>query len=159
MRRPFVSVCLGWLGAHERQLQRYADLHSNLGATRVLRRVAPAFNQFVNHRGLVLLAEDVLSTLQHDHPHIPVIIHCFSNGGAFVLWKLRAALEEAPLRFPSVHIAGVIFDSAPAFVTRTTAARAVTSGIQSPLAQAAARAVASCVMGILLAFGNPVGYL
>jgi hypothetical protein len=136
--RPYTSLCLGWLGATERQLQRYGEMHIALGSTRVIQRIAPTYDQFMNHRGLSDIAEEVLSTLQRDHAKVPVIVHCFSNGGAFVLWRLLQLLQADPARFGDVTLRGIIFDSAPATVTRITAARAMTSDIKHPLLRSVA---------------------
>lgn len=42
--------------------------------------------------------------------HNPVIVHCFSNGGAFLYQNFALALESSP---KPVRVRGVIFDSAP----------------------------------------------
>lgn len=152
---PYTVICLGWLGSEERQLRKYADVHVSLGATRVVLRSATVLDIFVRHRKLESVALSVLSEAGQPGlggtPPPPIIIHAFSNGGAFVVWKLYEAL----LRGGSPHglrIAGVVWDSAPALVTPETGAAAFCGTLQARWLQGPAYVAARALMHVALAW-------
>lgn len=134
---PFVTICFGWLGCEERKLQRYADMHTSLGALKVYKYVAPAFDVALNHNNLTALARSALERAKADYPATRIFVHCFSNGGAFVVRRLYdlISLPATSRDFEDVHIAGVIWDSAPAFMTPDSAARALTGGFREAFAR------------------------
>ena len=134
---PYVTICFGWLGCEERQLQRYADMHTVLGALKVYKYVAPAFDVALNHNNLTAMARSALERTKADYPATPIFLHCFSNGGAFVVRCLHdlISLPATSHDFEGVQIAGVIWDSAPAFISSDSAARAMTGGFRATFAR------------------------
>lgn len=141
----------GWVGATDRALSKYADLLGRLGARDSVRTVAPTLDAFARPARIRALAEAWLADVERRAPGRPCVALLASNGGAFVYADAVAALAADAARpaharrFAHVSVRAIIFDSAPAWVTPHTAARAFSEGRAAPAARAAAYAAARCV--------------
>ena len=147
----YTAICLGWLGSKDHHLQKYADIHLSLGASRVLVRTSSVTDLFLSHHNINNVAlsviKDVSLGARPDGPD-PVILHAFSNGGAFVVWKLMALLDSGA--YPGFKIAGIVWDSAPATVTADTGASAFSSSIRYQWLQAPAYHIVRGILRIAL---------
>lgn len=143
-----VAVLLGWLGAKDRGLQKYAELYHHLGCESVLRYTAPAKDVFLNRDALRSTAERALDNLSQTYAGRPAILVSFSNGGAFVHEQVAELLREDALRpvserrYGNARIVATVFDSAPAALTLAAGTRAITGSIKHPLLRR--MAFASC---------------
>lgn len=126
-----IVVTFGWLGAHDKNLRKYADLAHACGAAEVWRSTAPFFDAFMISPKLADIATGLLGELQNKRPGVPVVLMYFSNGGGYVHQYLSKILETDRQKYKDVNIVGVVFDSAPAWATWDTAALAVSSGMRS----------------------------
>lgn len=148
-----VALLLGWLGAKDRGLQKYAELYHTLGCETVLRYTAPATDVFLRRSALRDTAERALQTLSTDYPGRPAVLVSFSNGGAFVHEQLAELLREDALRpaserkYSKARIAATVFDSAPAALTLAAGTRALTGSIKHPLLRQAAFVCCYALMG------------
>jgi len=137
-------VLFGWINAQDRHLAKYAALYHALGATVVMRTVIPTLPAFAAPWYVARVAAGLLRRLADTYPGVPVVLAYFSNGGAFVhqqLLPLLAADAAAPARdrrYADVRIAGVVFDSCPAWLSPRSAARGLTEHIRSPFLRALA---------------------
>jgi hypothetical protein len=91
-----VAVILGHLGVTEEQLERYTkDLYQAKECSTIAAR-SPPF-QFMTHR-LQHVAVDVIkeaATILRPTPaSVPLVIHLFSNGGAFILEDIEILLKN-----------------------------------------------------------------
>jgi hypothetical protein len=143
----------GWVGASDKHVQKYAALFHSLGVPHVQRTTAPLFDCFFAPWRLQRLAQAWLESLAAPglagRPGVALLL---SNGGTFVylealkLLAKDAALPAGARRFASVRLCAVLFDSAPARVTATSAARALAGSIRSPRVRAAAEAAARLLL-------------
>lgn len=146
-----ICVTLGWVGAQDRHLSKYAALMHELGVRDVARATLPTSDAFLFPSARRAMAADVLAMLQGQA--LPAYLYYFSNGGAFMHEPLLELLAEdrrrepAQRRYAGVRISGAIFDSAPAFVTPRSAALALSSTLQSALAQKLVFTVAHAFFG------------
>lgn len=149
---PCVVVLFGWLTCQDRHLRKYAELYHRLGFPLVLRHTVPPLKVLrQGQRGVVRAAEELYELSQTRLRHAKVVVHYFSNGGAFVHWRLlrllrrrhRAALaagapETAALRRPDgapasspadlfPNLAATIFDSSPAAADAEAGAKAMSA--------------------------------
>ena len=129
-------------GGFSRALQKYVDVCADGGSVgKVYYTTAKTFDVFLNPPGLRKLARTMLDIIASRHANTPTILMYMSNAGCFVhLHVLRLLGEDARLapdlrRYNSVCIAGTIFDSAPAYLTTTSAARALSEGIRNTTAR------------------------
>ena len=95
-------------------------------------------------------------------PHNDFIIHGFSNGGAFLLAEhLRSWSKGERTTLDAARVAGLVFDSAPAYLHANAGGKAMTASMPpSALRTAAAAAVTvlSTVWGALVGERGPEGY-
>lgn len=148
-----VALLLGWLGAKDRGLQKYAELYHSIGCETVLRYTAPATDVFLRRSALRETAERALNSLSTDYAGRPAVLVSFSNGGAFVHEQLADLLREDALRpaserkFSKARIAATVFDSAPAALTLAAGTRALTGSIKNPVLRQVAFALGYALMG------------
>lgn len=154
-------VIFGHVGSTSRHLAKYAAAFLSAGAGSVYTTTARTWDVFMNHANLRALGAQGLDLLAARHANAPAVLVYMSNGGAFVHTQVLKLLAEdaaraaGARRFGGVRVAGTVFDSAPAFLSMDSMARAPTEGIKSaPLRSLAywlARALLPPVM--LLAYG------
>ena len=139
----------GYVGAQDRHLLKYAQTLHALAVPAVLRRTAPTLSAFLRPQHLRALALEWLLALQRDAPGHPGVAWLLSNGGAFVyahalaLLRQDAARPPPAQRFPGVHFAAVVLDSAPVFVEARSSGRALSTALglgARPLLRAATHA-------------------
>jgi hypothetical protein len=76
-----------------------------------LRYTAPVKCLFWKRFQMITIGERLVKLLVDlNFENHPIIVHCFSNGGAFLYQNFMLALERSP---KPIQIKGVIFDSAP----------------------------------------------
>lgn len=156
-----VAVLLGWLGASERHLLKYAGVHEQLGMT-TASTICPIDTLLgVTRSELRPYAQRLLATLasqltepggllQQAPPAAgarlpPLVLHALSNGGAFVLLELDAIKKELTRRAASElsaveqaqlavlnNVRLVIFDCAPCYLHVNAGADAFTLGLGYP---------------------------
>jgi len=151
------------VGSTPRLLRNYTSAFLATGhVAATYATTAPTRDVFFARHELRALAHAALSLLQTHHPGTPAVLAYYSNGGACVHVEVLALLREDAARdtkeFPAVCIRGTLFDSAPAYLTAASAARALTEGIRDSLARTVAHSVASLLMPLLmLLLGGPDG--
>ena len=125
-----IVLLFGWVGSTPRLLGKYADaLLETDRVSCVYHTTAASLDVFVRLSNLRVLAKSALDLITTRHPRgTPVVIMSMSNGGAFVY---RAMLEMLAEDATSVNIVGTIFDSAPAYLSFQSAARAVSEGAKN----------------------------
>ena len=130
-----VGSVLGYVGAADRHVQKYAQALHGLAVPLVLRGTAPTAAAFFSPRRLRALAEAWLLQLQAEAPGAPGCAWLLSNGGAFVyahalaLLRADAELPPARQRFPGVAFAAVALDSAPVLVDAGSTGRALCAAL------------------------------
>ena len=136
---PVVVVLFGWLTCQDRHLKKYAELYHRLGFPLVLRHTVPPLKVLrQGQRGVVRAAEEMWDLSQTCLRHAQFVVHYFSNGGAFVHWRLlrllrrrhRAAADSAPGTTPAdlfPNLARTIFDSSPAAADAEAGAKAMSA--------------------------------
>ena len=125
-----VVLLFGWHGAQLRHVQKYAALYENCTTITgvcspfsVMTKWAPAIDRFVTE------GVHEASRLRVDDPAVPVLVHSFSNGGAFCLERLRILIDKRESEeFQNFKIDVEVFDSAPAFTSFQSATRAMYHG-------------------------------
>jgi hypothetical protein len=121
----------GWVGSTPRLLSKYADLFANnQQIVRVQHTTAKTIDVFMNEGGLESLARLALDDMLL-RPNEPIILMMMSNGGVLVYTQLLKILKKDFRRYESLKFVGTIFDSAPAYLTHDSMARAPTEGIKS----------------------------
>jgi len=147
-----VVLILGWWGSEMRHLSKYADLYHGMDCITVQviassRAIFTHDNKSLDDCAMMAASHVAKLLLAYaDHcSHLPVIIHCFSNGGSFVLERLETLMEQARVAHKSgddrlssrrqkdlllfaERLVGEIFDSAPGYPSAETAIRAI-SGV------------------------------
>ena len=93
--KPPVVLLLGWAGASDRALSKYADLMSEWGYISV-RSVQPTFLLFSPTH--LLRRKYTLALLRYLKRHRldehPLILYSFSNGGGFIVEQIRSLAED-----------------------------------------------------------------
>ena len=106
-----VVIMYGWLGSKPSQVEKYAKLYQDRGCT-VVYDIAPFKDAVVrNPESLdavasrsAIKAADIIKEIETEKAkasptntteEIPVLLHYFSNGGAFVAERLRHLINEA----------------------------------------------------------------
>lgn len=127
-------LLFGWVGSTPRLLNKYADaLLDTDRVSCVYHTTAPSLDVFVRLSNLRVLAKSALDLITTRHPrNTPVVIMSMSNGGAFVYRAMVELMAEDSYSSP-VNIVGTIFDSAPAYLSIQSAARAVSEGAKNAL--------------------------
>jgi len=145
-----IVVLLGWWGAEPRHLAKYANLYHVKNCITVQGIVSrwvtlvkhdPSIDEFalqtVNHVNKIVRAYEPLK--------LPVIIHAFSNGGAFVVERMESLIEnrkdDAEIQFFAERLRGEVFDSAPAYPTKDNGMNALKASIRNPMLQIPVMAV------------------
>jgi len=116
-------VILGWAGAQDKSLVKYADLLSIQGYPTV-RSVLPLPRLFSPHPApRRWWAENLLSFIitQPSLYHRPLIFYAFSNGGAFVLEQISHLVANTNNTKLKQQTLAFIYDSAPAYMHPGTA--------------------------------------
>lgn len=114
-----VVVLMGWVGAtRDGALLKYAELLAKAGysSCRSVQPTDVAFSPFDSTRRAWAVALLTYLKRQQLWPQRRIILYAFSNGGAFVVEQLLNLAETEPryAQLPT-SIAGIIFDSAPAY--------------------------------------------
>jgi dienelactone hydrolase len=121
---PVVAL-MGWAGAGDRALGKYAALLAARGFPTV-RSALPLGRLFAPSEAPRRAWAAALADFLADAVGVPprrVVLYAFSNGGGFVVEQLSllAATERYSWLGPAV--AGVVFDSAPGYMSAALAAR------------------------------------
>ncbi|KAK9886514.1 hypothetical protein WA026_016793 [Henosepilachna vigintioctopunctata] len=105
-----VVILFGWAGAEDKYLSVYSKIYEEKGLI-TLRYISPVKYLFWKQHRMVKIGEKLVKLLNDlNFVNNPIIIHCFSNGGAFQYQFFSQALKLSP---NPMQIKGVIFDSAP----------------------------------------------
>lgn len=105
-----VILLFGWAGCQDKYLAKYSQIYEEKGLI-TLRYTAPVKCLFWKRYQMVKIGERLVKLLiDLNFDNHPIIIHCFSNGGAFLYQNFSLAMKNSP---KSLSICGVIFDSAP----------------------------------------------
>ena len=163
-RRPrAVVVLLGWLGARERYLDKYAKVWQERDCTTI--SVITSMWVTMTGIGRYSVAEDVIREVdkigraaemsEAGWGNLPVILHVFSNGGAFVLQSIEELLTRRRTVCPSSNITEsvkerklrhicesfsnrvlsgcTIYDSAPCYPSYVSGIRAIGRAVPVPI--------------------------
>ena len=136
MDTPIVSIA-GWLGAQDRHLAKYAETFNSLGAA-VIHSTMPTADVFSpfdsgRHRHAVAALEAAESLRTRDGGYRRMYWVFFSNGGAWVWIAMQSQLAQGcAFEAHGRALAGVAFDSAPAYMHLLTGGRALTEGMKEP---------------------------
>ena len=91
-----VSIVLGHLGASKATLERYGQLYLARNCSVIIAASPPL--RFMSNQSLRPTAREILSlaatALRSASPSVPLVIHSFSNGGAFLLEQIELILNE-----------------------------------------------------------------
>jgi hypothetical protein len=146
-----VVLVFGWVGAQPRLLGKYAAACA-ASARRVYHATARTLDIFANHAAVRALAERALELLARAHAREPAVLMYLSNGGAFVHVAVLRLLDEdarrarAARRFADVRVRGTVFDSAPAWLSHHSTARALTAALRGGCARRAAYVAARALL-------------
>lgn len=132
-KKPLI-VLLGWVNAQDRHLAKYSTELAAHGysSVRAIQPTPTGFSAFQSSRDA--WAQQLLARVAADHPHKRVVLYAFSNGGAWVVestwllvtaadrlqqlrrtrWRHRYLPQQQQVTLP--RIAGIIFDSCPAYM-------------------------------------------
>lgn len=105
-----VVILFGWAGAEDKYLSVYSKIYEEKGLI-TLRYISPVKYLFWKQNRMAKIGEKLVKLLNDlNFGNHPIIIHCFSNGGAFQYQFFSQALKQSS---KPMQIKGVIFDSAP----------------------------------------------
>ncbi|KAG5872485.1 hypothetical protein JTB14_013129 [Gonioctena quinquepunctata] len=105
-----VILLFGWAGCQDKYLAKYSQIYEERGLI-TLRYTAPVKCLFWRRYQMITIGEKLVKLLVDlNFDNHPIIVHCFSNGGAFLYQNFSLALRKYAKPLP---IKGVIFDSAP----------------------------------------------
>ncbi|XP_017778747.1 PREDICTED: transmembrane protein 53-like [Nicrophorus vespilloides] len=105
-----VILLFGWAGCQDKYLAKYSKIYEEKGLI-TLRYIAPVKCLFWKRYHMITIGQKLVKLLLDlNFETHPVIVHCFSNGGAFLYQNFSMALENSP---KPIQVKGVIFDSAP----------------------------------------------
>lgn len=105
-----VVVLFGWAGAIDKHLSVYSKMYEERGLI-TLRYITPSKTLLYNQSRMPRIGEKLVQLLfDLNFENHPIIVHCFSNGGAFTYQVFSEALKNSSRPLP---VKGVIFDSAP----------------------------------------------
>ncbi|KAF5306565.1 hypothetical protein FQR65_LT07292 [Abscondita terminalis] len=103
-----IVILFGWAGCNDKHLCKYSQIYDDKGFI-TLRYSAPLKFIFWQRSRLKSIGERLVKLLYDmNFESHPIIVHCFSNGGAFLLYNFLLALERN-----SIKLKGVVFDSSP----------------------------------------------
>jgi hypothetical protein len=147
-----VVLLLGWWGARIKHLTKYAELYKSrkcltVQAIAVDMAVLTHNNRLLDECALIAASETAKILRELGNDTVPVIIHSFSNGGAYVVERLEVLIQEArdgkkhgesneDLILVGERLQGQIFDSAPAYPTASSAIKAMSSVFSNSLLRA-----------------------
>jgi len=127
-----VVFIFGFVGSNPAQLNKYASACICSGKVkRVYTLTAQTFDVFFRPKALEDMAKAALAVATSCHENDKIILFSMSNGGAFVHNHLSKLMFANPGRYQAVKIAGVIFDSAPAYLTAHSGSRALSESIKN----------------------------
>lgn len=142
-------VMLGWHGAKARNVEKYAQVYEKMGFSSVS-CTAPLHVTFGFETKQREYAQAIFGFVFEDDRladgvNNGVVIHVFSNGGGFVLWRLQDMLSGSPRSAKStiepewisrlrkgITVAALVFDSAPCYPHPEAGASAIIRGSQLP---------------------------
>ncbi|KAK4878639.1 hypothetical protein RN001_011145 [Aquatica leii] len=105
-----IVILFGWAGCNDKHLCKYSQIYDDKGFI-TLRYSAPLKFIFWQRSRLKPIGERLVKLLYDmNFENHPIIVHCFSNGGAFLLYNFLLALRQK-----SIQLKGVIFDSSPGY--------------------------------------------
>ncbi|CAD6996778.1 unnamed protein product [Ceratitis capitata] len=105
-----IVMLLGWAGCQDRYLMKYSKIYEDRGLITV-RYTAPVDTLFWKRTAMVPIGEKILKLMYDmNFDTHPVIVHIFSNGGAYLYQHISLAMRK--YKTP-IQIRGMIFDSAP----------------------------------------------
>jgi hypothetical protein len=151
-----VVILLGWWGAQMKHVQKYSSLYQERNCATVTAVVESkailtldlytleAFAQNLASQTATVVREMEKQANNNEGKKIPVMIHSFSNGGAYPLWRLEVLIERAMMEKNVTEIKktqdlllignrlrGEIFDSAPCFPDNESAWKAMKHSISN----------------------------
>lgn len=105
-----IVILFGWAGCQDRYLRKYSQMYEDIGLI-TLRYCAPVKVLFWKRNELRKITERIVKLLiDMNFDNHPVVVHCFSNGGAFLYRNFLLALRGSP---KPIKVKGVIYDSGP----------------------------------------------
>lgn len=157
-----VVILYGWLGSIPRHVQKYAQIYLNEGCSvvygtahsmdimfRIESRLSGFALESVRKAATIIREQEALG-----HGKIPVGLHYFSNGGAFVAETLTRAImiqrqhqesqtssDAADLILVADRLRFEVCDSAPAYLHSESGLLAIDRGVSNPLIKAVFKAV------------------
>ncbi|KAK0192650.1 hypothetical protein F5146DRAFT_1136476 [Armillaria mellea] len=170
---PNIILVCGWMGAQLRHIQKYTKAYEQLypGATQILIQNQPSFfwSTENSRRKMMAPAAEILEALGTIPPQSPssilnlsaepprILVHSFSNGGAYSLITLgKIMASRGPL--PSLETfrppCAIILDSSPGGSGLSNAVHAFTTLIKNPIMRTAAK-VLVCLLYVYGFFVGP----
>jgi hypothetical protein len=152
-----VVILLGWWGAQMKHVQKYSALYQERNCVTVTGIVESKAILTLDIYALEAFAQKLASQTatvvremeqapNNGGKKIPVMIHSFSNGGAYPLWRLEVLIERAMMEKNVAEIQktqdllligdrlrGEIFDSAPCFPDNNSAMKAMKHSISNTI--------------------------
>nr|CAI5866675.1 unnamed protein product [Callosobruchus analis] len=105
-----VILLFGWAGCRDKYLAKYSQIYEEKGLI-TLRYTAPVKCLFLKRYQMISIGERLVKLLiDLNFDTHPIIIHIFSNGGAFLYQNFALAMDKSDR---NIMVKGVIFDSAP----------------------------------------------
>lgn len=105
-----IVMLLGWAGCQDRYLMKYSKIYEDRGLITV-RYTAPVDTLFWKRTAMIPIGEKILKLMYDmNFDSHPVIVHIFSNGGAYLYQHISLAMRKHKT---PIQIRGMIFDSAP----------------------------------------------
>lgn len=184
-----VVLMYGWLGAEDKHLKKYANMYVDLDCTVVYGTTKVTNIMMRNEKGLRTFAmesvkkaakiiRDMEKADENNRSTIPVVLHYFSNGGAFVADRLqrmiRATKDESgrsprggndggdlkDLMFIAHRLQNgfEVLDSAPAYLYKQIFFLALESALPNLVVRLLAKMCLRCILlwkNILILSGKP----
>ena len=189
-----VAILYGWLGSEPKYVKKYADIYTRNGCT-VIYGTAPIKTVMTRNKTelcqfameSVRKAATIIRTLEEEEQNenengnnkdLPVILHYFSNGGAFVAEHLEAMIQNAKqekktianmndndlldLKLVANRLQSKgyeILDSAPAYLHDDSGYRAIEAAVPNFMVQMCVKLIYSVTLfykyTIIYIFGAP----
>ncbi|ENN71662.1 hypothetical protein YQE_11760, partial [Dendroctonus ponderosae] len=122
-----IILLFGWAGCKDKYLAKYSQIYEEKGLI-TLRYTAPVKWLFMKRHQMVSIGQKLVKLLfELNFENHPIIVHCFSNGGAFLYQNFSYAIEKHD---KSLELQGVVFDSAPGRRRVTSLFRALTAIVE-----------------------------
>lgn len=133
--RPCRVVLIGWLGASNRLMSKYAQMYRASGHNTVLYviptmkgTIFPFWGRFQAEK-----VTEVMTDFTLRNPGMPTIVHVFSGAGfifASSVFKHLYRMDDLVLRYIVLgEVSAIIFDSCPAEIDEDMASRAVVAAL------------------------------